>query len=109
MTCPPECEAFGRTSKPSGSPWSRAQIQAARRADLPELLRAKGFALQELNAGNFRIREHPHILVRDCFWRSTDDERAGNAIDLFIYVLGMSFAQAMQQINPPASAPPRAS
>ena len=77
------------------------QIQAARRTPLPELLCAKGFDLQELGAGNYRIRQHPGIIVKQCFWRSADDDRAGNAIDFFISVLGMSFAQAMEQITEP--------
>ena len=81
--------------------WSRAQIQAARRASLPELLNARCFGLRETGAGNFAIREHPGIVVKDSFWRDSDTERAGNAIDFFVQVLGMSFHDAMREIAPP--------
>ena len=70
-----------------------------RRAPLPALLRARGLHLREVGEQNFHLREHPGIIVKDCFWREEDSERAGNAIDFFIYVLGMSFAEAMEQIT----------
>ncbi len=79
--------------------WSREQIQAARRASLPELLRARGLHLSEAGAENYHIGEHPGIIVKDCFWRDPDTERAGNAIDFFVAVLGLSFAQAMEEIS----------
>ena len=56
MTCPPR-----RT------PWSRQQIQAAKRASLPELLCAKGFHLRETGADNYRIGEHPGIVIKDSY------------------------------------------
>ena len=87
------------TSPPSKTRWSSKQIQAARRAPLPELLRAKGFHLREAGADNYHISEHPGIILKSCFWRSAHDEKAGNAIDFFVYVLGMSFAQAMEEIT----------
>lgn len=90
MTCPQR-----RT------PWTRGQIQAARRAPLPELLNAKGFHLCETAAGNFAIRERPGIVVKDSFWRESDTDRAGNAIDFFVHVLGMSFNDAMREIATP--------
>ena len=86
-------------SCPSKIRWSREQIQAARRASLPELLRDKGFHLYEAGADNYHLGEHPGIIVKSCFWREPDTDRAGNAIDFFIYVLGMSFNEAMQEIT----------
>jgi hypothetical protein len=50
-------------------------------------------------AGNYHIREHPDIVVKDCFWRDPHSQRAGNTIDFFVTVLGMSFAQAMDAIS----------
>lgn len=79
--------------------WSRAQIQAARRTSLPELLLARGLSLRETGAGNYRITEHPGIVVKRSFWREPDSDRAGNAIDFFVCVLGMSFNQAMEAIT----------
>lgn len=83
---------------PRKTTWSKAQIQAARRVDLHDLLRAKGFHLREAGAENYHIQEHPGIIVKRSFWRSAHDDRAGNAIDFFVYVLGMSFAEAMTVI-----------
>jgi len=86
-------------SRPSKTRWSREQIQAARRAALPELLRARGLSLRETGAGNYRITQHPGIIVKRSFWRDPDSNRAGNAIDFFVSVLGMSFNQAMEAIT----------
>ena len=88
MTCPSR-----RT------PWSREQIRAARRASLPDLLRAAGFHLRETGAANYSIGEKPGILVKQSFWREPQTGRAGNAIDFCVAVLGMSFNQAMETIT----------
>ena len=88
MTCPQH-----RT------PWSREQIRAARRAPLPELLIARGLHLRETGAENHRIREHPGIVIKRSFWRDPGSGRAGNTIDFFTDVLGMSFNQAMEAIT----------
>lgn len=87
------------TCRQRNAPWTREQIQAARRASLPELLNTRGLHLQATAAENYRIREHPGIVVKRSFWSDTDSDRAGNAIDFFIYVLGMSFNQAMEEIT----------
>ena len=81
------------------APWSREQIRAARRASLPELLIAHGLHLRETGDENYRISEHPGIIVKRSFWRDPDSERAGNTIDFFVSVLGMSFNQAMEEIT----------
>ncbi len=88
MTCPAH-----RT------PWTREQIQAARRAPLPELLQQRGFHLRECGAGNYRIGEHPGIVIKQSYWREPDTGRAGNTIDFFAAVLGMTFHQAMEAIT----------
>jgi len=79
--------------------WSRAQIQAARCTSLPELLLARGLSLRETGAGNYRITEHPGIVVKRSFWREPDSDHAGNTIDFFVVVLGMSFNKAMEAIT----------
>jgi hypothetical protein len=95
MTCP-HSSPCPRATAPR---WSREAIRAARRAPLPPLLLARGFHLRDTGAGNYHIREHPDILVKDCFWRDPLSQRAGNTIDFFVTVLGMSFAQAMDAIS----------
>ena len=88
MTCP-----VRRT------PWTRKQIRAARRASLPPLLRARGIRLRDRGGGNFEADELQGVIVKDGYWRCPDSGRCGNAIDLFVRVLGMSFHQAMQVIE----------
>jgi hypothetical protein len=50
-------------------------------------------------AGNDSIRELPGFLLKDGCWRDPHSQRAGNTIDFFVTVLGMSFAQAMDAIS----------
>jgi hypothetical protein len=63
------------------------------------LLIANGLHLRETGEENYRISEHPGIVVKRSFWRDPDSQRAGNAIDFFVCVLGMSFHEAMQEIT----------
>jgi hypothetical protein len=93
------------TSKPAKlSPrrrtrWSKAQIRAARRVPLPELLAHKGFDLyRDGPNGDYRLPRYPGIVVKDCFWLCEDSSQAGNAIDFFITVLAMSFSEAMAEL-----------
>ncbi|HAS81379.1 MAG TPA: hypothetical protein DCS43_01560 [Verrucomicrobia bacterium] len=81
------------------TPWTREQIQAARRAPLPALLHNRGLHLRESGAGNYRISEHPGIVIKQSYWRDPDTERGGNTIDFFETVLGMIFNQAMAAIT----------
>jgi len=55
--------------------------------------------LRETGAGNYRITEHPGIVVKRSFWREPDSDHAGNTIDFFVVVLGMSFNKAMEAIT----------
>lgn len=87
------------TSPVRRTPWSKEQIQAARRASLPELVQERGLHLRETGGGNYRIGELPGIVIKDSFWRDPSTERAGNTIDFCVVVLGMTFNQAMEAIN----------
>ena len=79
--------------------FTREEIRDARRVDLPPLLRREGYILRELGGGNHELRDHPGIIVKECFWRCPDTGRAGNAIDLFTRVLGLSFTDTMRIIT----------
>lgn len=79
--------------------FTRSEIRAARRAELPPLLRREGYELRELGGGNYALRERAGIIVKHCFWRCPDTGRAGNTIDLFTRVLGHSFTEAMRIIT----------
>jgi hypothetical protein len=79
--------------------WSRQQIRAARLAPLAPLLEQRGLQLIEREAGNFLVAAFPGLIVKDSYWRWPDRDLAGNAIDFFVHVLGLSFHDAMRQIT----------
>ena len=85
----------GRAQAPR---WTREQIRAARMAQLEPLLRLRGMELIVREAGNFEVAGHKGLLVKDSYWRWPERNLAGNAIDFFVQVLGLSFNQAMRQI-----------
>lgn len=81
--------------------WTREQIRAARLAPLALLLRQRGLQLIELPAGNFELAAYKGLLLKDSYWRWPQRHLAGNAIDFFVQVLGLSFHDAMRQITGP--------
>jgi len=84
--------------------WTREQIRAARIAPLVPLLRKRGLPLVELPADNFELATHKGLLIKDSYWRWPQRNLAGNAIDFFTQVLGLSFHDAMRHIT--GSLPP---
>lgn len=70
-------------------------------APLAPLLRKRSFQLIELPAGNFELAAYKGLLIKDSYWRWPQRQLAGNAIDLFVKVLGLSFHDAMRQITGP--------
>ena len=48
--------------------------------------------------GNFLLLAFPGLIVKDSYWRWPARDRAGNTIDFFVQVLGLSFQQSMLQI-----------
>ena len=79
--------------------WTRAQIRAARMAPLVPLLRKRNLQLVELAADNFELTTYKGLLIKDSYWRWPQRELAGNTIDFFVQVLGLSFHQAMREIT----------
>jgi len=89
-------------SSPSERPrWTRQQIRSARKAPLLPLLQKRQLQLLEGEAGNFQLPAFPGLIVKDSYWRWPERHLAGNAIDFFVQVLGMSFHDAMRQITAP--------
>jgi hypothetical protein len=88
-------------NQPRQPRWTREQIRAARQAALVPLLRKHGLDLIEHPAGNFELRAYPGLLVKDSYWRWPERALAGNAIDFFVQVLGLSFNDAMREITAP--------
>ena len=79
--------------------WSRQQIRAARMAPLAPLLQRRGLQLVERPADNFELAAYKGLLLKDSYWRWPERNLAGNAIDFFVQVLGLSFNDAMRQIT----------
>lgn len=79
--------------------WTREQIRAARMAPLVPLLQRRGLQLLELPAGNFELLAYKGLLIKDSYWRWPERNLAGNTIDFFAQVLGLSFNDAMSQIT----------
>ena len=86
---------------PKGPRWSREQIRAARLAPLIPLLEKRGLQLIQREAGNYTLPSYPGLIVKDSYWRWPERDQAGNAIDFFMRVLGLSFHDAMRQITQP--------
>jgi hypothetical protein len=78
--------------------WTHEQIRAARIAPLPLLLRRRRLELVARPADNFELPAYPGLLVKDSYWRWPQRNLAGNTIDFFVQVLGLSFHQAMSEI-----------
>jgi len=85
--------------RPSATRWTREQIRAARSAPLVPLLQKRGLQLIERPAGNFELADFRGLLVKDSYWRWPERNLAGNAIDFFVLVIGLSFHDAMRQIS----------
>ena len=60
---------------------------------------AEGLQLVELAAGNFELSAYQGLLLKDSYWRWPQRNLAGNTIDFFVQVLGLSFHQAMLEIT----------
>ena len=79
--------------------WTRQQIRAARLAPLVPLLQQRGLQLVPREADNFILPAYPGLIVKDSYWRWPQRDRAGNTIDFFVQVLGLSFHHAMREIT----------
>ena len=83
----------------SSAPWSREQIRAARAVPLPPLLEKRGLVLRDRSGGNLEVEPYKGLLVKASYWRWPQRDLAGNAIDFYVHVLGLSFHEAMKEIT----------
>ena len=83
----------------SRRPWSREQIRAARMVALPPLLEKRGLALRDRGGGNVEVEQYKGLVLKASYWRWPDRDLAGNAIDFYVKVLGLSFSDAMKEIT----------
>lgn len=79
--------------------WTKPQIRQARKIELAPLLSRRGFRLRPLQNGNILIEDHPNLVIKQHYWTWPDKNMAGNTIDFFVKVEGLSFHQAMQIIS----------
>ena len=80
--------------------WTPEQIRRARQVQLRPLLEAMGVRLQALPNGNWRASDLPaDIIVKETYWVCPSTGRGGNAIDLLVHVMGMSFSEAMEELE----------
>ena len=84
---------------PERPAWSREQIRAARMTALPPLLEKRGLALRDRGGGNAEIEQYNGLLIKASYWRWPERDMAGNAIDFYTKVLGLSFNQAMKELT----------
>jgi hypothetical protein len=63
------------------------------------LLQKRGLQLVAREAGNFILPAYPGLIIKASYWRWPERNLAGNAIDFFMRVLGLSFHDAMCQIT----------
>jgi hypothetical protein len=61
-------------------------------------LEKRRLQLLQREGGNYLLPAYPGLIVKDSYWRWPARNLAGNAIDFFVQVLGLSFHQAMGQI-----------
>jgi hypothetical protein len=87
------------SSRAAAPRWTRDQIRAARVAPIVPLLQRRGLQLLEHEAGNFELSTHPGLILKESYWRWPQRDLAGNPIDLFVQVFGMSFHDAMRAIT----------
>ncbi len=89
MTNPLPYNPGGRVSKSAPPGWPRS-CRCSKSAGSNSSNRA---------AGNFNLPAYPGLIVKDSYWRWPERDLAGNAIDFFMHVLGLSFHDAMRQIT----------
>ena len=85
--------------------WSKEQIRAARMVAIAPLLEKRRLHLIESGGGNYIIREHPGLIVKDSYWRCPERNTGGNAIDLLTQVFRLGFNEAMQELLQMRDAP----
>ena len=83
---------------PRASRWDKEDIRAARMKTIAPLLEKRGLHLIETGGGNYIVREHPGLIIKDSYWRHPERGAGGNTIDLLTQVLRLSFNEAMQEL-----------
>jgi len=86
---------------PSQTKWTATQLRAARRIPLKPLLDQIGYKMVPMSHDNWKVYGlSQEIVIKQNYWYSPDDRTGGNAIDLLVNVIGMSFSEAMATLQP---------
>jgi len=85
---------------PTRNKWTQEQIRRARQVALRPLLERMGYPMQELKNDNWKVYDLPKdIVVKETYWVCPDTGAGGNAIDLLVQIMGMSFSEAMDKLE----------
>ena len=80
--------------------WTPQQIRAARRVLLKPLLEQLGYRLDPLENDNWKVYGLPkETIFKEHYWSCPENGTGGNAIDLLVQVMGMSFSEAMELLQ----------
>lgn len=80
--------------------WTPQQIRTARHIQLKPLLEQLGYRLDPQKNENWKPYGLPRqIVVKEHYWSCPRDGTGGNAIDLLVQVLGMTFSEAMSLLQ----------
>lgn len=80
--------------------WTPEQIRNARKVPLRPLLGKMGHRLQELENGNSEVLGLPSpVIIKEHYWSCPQNRTGGNAIDLLVQIMGMSFNEAMEKLE----------
>lgn len=85
------------TNQPRNT-WTKEQIRAARQTGLAALLQNRGLTLRDRGGGNMETEQYKGLILKASYWRWPHRNLAGNTIDFYVKVLGMSFNDAMKEI-----------
>ena len=81
--------------------WKRSDIRRARQMPLKPVLEQQGYRLEARQNGNYRILGlTTEIMVKNHYWVCPDNGAAGNSIDFFVKIEGVSFNKAMELLSP---------
>lgn len=87
-----------RPLESQSKPWSREDIRMARMVELAPLLQRRGLALRDRGGDNFEVEQYKGLVMKASYWRWPERDLAGNAIDFYVKVLGVSFSDAMKEL-----------
>ena len=91
--------------------WTKAEIRQARQIHLKPVLELLGYRLLPRPDGNYAIIACPpdcyavgrglanEIIIKEHYWNCPESGQAGNAIDFFVKIRGVTFNEAMTLLS----------